>query len=77
MAANKSELDELHRLLARAFTQGIENDLEDVVFNPAFLSAAAKFLKDNEITAEVKSDEDLGALSAALRSPAAILAHSG
>lgn len=67
MAANKSELDELHRLLTRAFTQGIENDLEDGVFNPAFLSAAAKFLKDNEITAEVKSDEDLSALRAALR----------
>lgn len=34
MAASKSELDDLHRLLTRAFTQGIENDLEDGVFNP-------------------------------------------
>lgn len=62
MAAHKSKLGELHELVAQAYAKGIELDLEEQIFNPALLSAAAKFLKDNEITAEIKSDDDLSAL---------------
>jgi hypothetical protein len=62
MAAHKSKLGRLHELVAEAYTSAIEVDIEEKIFNPAMLAAAAKFLKDNEISAEVKSDDDLSAL---------------
>lgn len=62
MAAHKSKLGALHELVTRAFSEGIELDLKDDIFNPALLSAASKFLKDNEISADVKADDDLAEL---------------
>lgn len=62
MAAKKSELGRLHQLVTQAFCEGIEKDIEDSVVNPALLSSAAKFLKDNEITADIKEEDDLKTL---------------
>ncbi len=62
MAAPKARLGELHRKVTEAYITGIDRDLEDEIFNPALLSGAAKFLKDNEITAEIKSDDDLSTM---------------
>lgn len=67
MAAKKDDLGALHKLVAKAYKSGIEVDMEDGIYNPALLSAAAKFLKDNEITAEIKSDDDLASLRDKLR----------
>lgn len=62
MAAPKARLGELHRKVTEAYIAGIDADMEDDIFNPALLSGAAKFLKDNEITAEIKSDDDLSTM---------------
>lgn len=77
MAAHKSTLGALHELVAQAYTKGIELDMESEIFNPALLGSAAKFLKDNDITAEVKSDEDLGALRDKLRTAAEARTQAG
>lgn len=77
MAAHKSELGELHSLVTRAYKKGIELDLEDDIFNPALLGGAAKFLKDNEITADVKSDDDLSELRDKLVKAAAAKRQAG
>ena len=70
MAAHQSKLGDLHELLARAYADGIQRDIEDDIFNPALLGAAAKFLKDNNITAEIQSNDDLGALRDKLKAAA-------
>ena len=62
MAATQSKLGELHELLAEAFTSSIKLDMDEQLCNPALLSAAAKFLKDNEITADLKEADDLAEL---------------
>ena len=62
MAATKDKLGALHSKVAEALTKGIDADLEDDIVNPALIGAAIKFLKDNEITAEIKSDDDLSAM---------------
>ena len=62
MAATQSQLGELHELLARAYRTGIEADMDEQLYNPALLSGAAKFLKDNEITADLKEADDLAEL---------------
>jgi len=62
MAAHKSELNKLHALVAKALSEGIERDLGDKFVNPALVGAAIKFLKDNEISADVKTDDDLSTL---------------
>lgn len=77
MAAHKSQLGELHALIATAYTKGIELDMGDDIYNPALLSAAAKFLKDNEITADIKSDDDLGALREKLKQAAEAKREAG
>lgn len=59
MAAKKGELGALHRLVTEAYTKGIEMDMEEDIFNPSLLAGAVKFLKDNEITADIKEDDDL------------------
>lgn len=66
MAAHRSKLEKLHERVAEAYAKGIELDMDENIFNPALLSAAAKFLKDNEISADVKSDDDLGLLRSKL-----------
>lgn len=71
MAAHKSKLGALHELVADAYTKGIELDMESEIFNPALLGSAAKFLKDNDITAEVKSADDLANLRDKLQQAAA------
>lgn len=77
MAAPKDKLGKLHELVTTAYTTAIESDMEVEVFNPALLSAAAKFLKDNEVTAEIKSDDDLGSLREKLRAAAEARAQAG
>lgn len=62
-AATVGELGELHRLVARAYRERIAQDLEDKLpTDAATLAGAAKFLKDNSITADPADSDDLGDL---------------
>lgn len=62
-AATLGELQELHRLIAKALNQRIEQDIEDnIPTDAATLGAAIKFLKDNAVTADPADADDLGAL---------------
>lgn len=71
--STEQELSELHGTVARVLktqlTETIEVTNEDtgekeqlLTATPAVLSAAIKFLKDNDITASVAEDENLGDL---------------
>lgn len=62
MAAPKADLGTLHALVTKALTKGLELDMEEDIYNPALIGAATKFLKDNEITADIKTDDDLSAM---------------
>jgi hypothetical protein len=77
MAAPKADLGALHALVTRALTEGLELDLRENIFNPALIGAATKFLKDNEITADVKSDDDLAGLRKKLMDAAAEKREAG
>lgn len=66
-----AELEELHSLVTRSYKERIETDLEDGVFtDAATLSGAAKFLKDNAITADPADKADLKGLQAQLKAAA-------
>jgi uncharacterized protein YaaQ len=62
-AATLGELEELHRLVTRSYTDRIQQDLEDKLpTDAATLAGAAKFLKDNNITADPADKDDLDAM---------------
>lgn len=70
-ASSKAELEELHRLITQSYKTRIEMDLRDEIpTDAATLSGAAKFLKDNEITADPADKEDLAALQKQLKAAA-------
>ena len=57
-AAKRSRLSELHRMLTEALIEEIKQSKEDGVPLPAAdKSVIAKFLKDNDITADADSEE--------------------
>lgn len=67
-SGNISDLEELHGLLTRAYSTRIAQDLEDdIPTDAATLSGAAKFLKDNAITADPADKADLKGLQAQLK----------
>lgn len=71
MTASKEDLGALHRLVTRAYIGEIETCLEEeVMVTPALLSGAAKFLKDNEITADPADKKDLRDLQSRLKEAA-------
>lgn len=60
MASSRKELEELHKLITKSYTQRIEQDLDDnIPTDAATLSGAVKFLKDNAITADPADQDDL------------------
>jgi hypothetical protein len=66
-----AELEELHALITKSYTERIRKDLEDEFpTDAATLSGAAKFLKDNAITADPADKEDLKGLQAKLKEAA-------
>lgn len=71
-AGSMQELNELHRLITKSFTQIIGKDLEDdVPTDAATLGAAIKFLKDNSVTADPADAEDLNELREKFKEAAA------
>lgn len=61
--ATVSALGKLHKLVAEAYTERIKQDLEDKLpTDAATLAGAAKFLKDNNITADPADKDDLDAM---------------
>lgn len=53
MAAKEDKLHKLHEMVAESFINRIEMDISDnLPTDAATLAAAAKFLKDNSITAD-------------------------
>ena len=70
-AASVAELAELHRLIAAALKQRIEQDMQDgVPTDAATLGAAIKFLKDNNVSADPADADDLSALRDKLKQQA-------
>jgi hypothetical protein len=66
-----AELEELHALVTKSYTTRIEMDLRDEIpTDAATLSGAAKFLKDNAITADPADKQDLKGLQAQLKAAA-------
>lgn len=66
-----ADLEELHALVTRSYTSRIEMDLRDEIpTDAATLSGAAKFLKDNAITADPADKADLKGLQAQLKAAA-------
>lgn len=60
MASSRKDLEELHSLITKSFTSRITADLEDnIPTDAATLSGAVKFLKDNAVTADPASQDDL------------------
>ncbi len=62
MTATVEALQELHKVLAEALTEKVQ--AEDSA--ASFFAVAAKFLKDNSITADAGSNEAMDALAKAL-----------
>lgn len=62
-ASSLAELTALHRLITSSYTKRIEQDLVDnIPTDAATLSGAVKFLKDNNISADVSDSDDLADL---------------
>lgn len=60
MASSMKDLEELHRLVTKSYTQRIEQDLADnIPTDAATLSGAVKFLKDNAVSADPADGDDL------------------
>lgn len=72
MTASKEELGALHKLVTAAYAGEIKTCLkEEVAVPPALLSGAAKFLKDNEITADPAENKDMRDLQNRLKEASA------
>ena len=70
-SATITELEALHRLIARSLTERIQQDMEDKLpTDAATLGAAIKFLKDNNVSADPADADDLSALRDKLRAQA-------
>ena len=70
-AASLADLQELHSLIARSLNQRITQDMEDgLPTDAATLSAAIKFLKDNNVSADPADADDLSALRDKLKQQA-------
>lgn len=70
-SGNIADLEELHALVTRSYTTRITQDLaDDIPTDAATLSGAAKFLKDNAITADPADKADLKGLQAQLKAAA-------
>ena len=66
-ASSLAELQELHRLVTRSFKERLELDLEEQVpTDAATLGACIKFLKDNAISADPETADDLAELRSRL-----------
>lgn len=66
-----AELEELHLLVTQSYATRIRQDLaDDIPTDAATLSGAAKFLKDNAITADPADKADLKGLQAQLKKAA-------
>lgn len=67
-AASKGALERIHAKLAEAIEEEIDfiiagtNSEVPVKIEAAFINAVRGFLKDNEITADIKDGDDLAAL---------------
>lgn len=76
--ASESKLGALHEAVATVLTAQISHQAEETVFNedgeevgtgemvytaaPATIAAAIKFLKDNQITCDIETDENMNNL---------------
>lgn len=70
-ASDKASLELLHQLVTKAYATEIALALkEEAPPNPALLAGAAKFLKDNDVTADPADKEDLKTLQAQLKAAA-------
>lgn len=70
-ATDKASLEALHQLVTRAYSTEIALALkEEAPPNPALLAGAAKFLKDNDVTADPADKEDLKSLQVQLKAAA-------
>lgn len=66
-ASSLAELQELHRLVTRSFKERLALDLEEQVpTDAATLGACIKFLKDNAISADPETADDLSELRSKL-----------
>ncbi len=72
MASSRKDLEELHKLITRSYTERIEADMADgIPTDAATLSGAVKFLKDNAVTADPADHDDLSDLRDTLTKQAA------
>lgn len=63
MASSREIMEALHTKVADSLTKRIEDDMNDnIPTDAATLSAAIKFLKDNDITSDPADKEDLNGL---------------
>lgn len=71
MASTRKELEDLHKLITQSFTKRISQDIDDnIPTDAATLSGAVKFLKDNAVTADPASQDDLSDLRDKLKQQA-------
>lgn len=71
MASSMKDLEELHKLITRSYSERITQDLKDnIPTDAATLSGAVKFLKDNAVTADPASTDDLSDLRDKLKEAA-------
>jgi len=65
------DLEELHKLITRSYSERIQQDLDDnIPTDAATLSGAVKFLKDNAVTADPATTDDLSDLRDKLKAAA-------
>lgn len=63
MASSREIMETLHVKVSASLTKRIEDDMNDnIPTDAATLSAAIKFLKDNDITSDPADKEDLNGL---------------
>jgi hypothetical protein len=71
MATSMKDLEALHKLITKSYTDRIQQDLDDnIPTDAATLSGAVKFLKDNAVTADPASTDDLSDLRDKLKEAA-------
>ena len=67
MSASIKELQTLHKLLTKSFTDRLNQDLAECLpTDAATLGAISKFLKDNAVTADPADSDDLDRLRSQL-----------
>ena len=71
-SSSMAELEALHKLITKSYTNRIEQDIKDnIPTDAATLSGAVKFLKDNNVSADPATNDDLGELRTQLIAAAA------